>query len=181
MIDDGICIERLSGDVLKRAFSCENNDLTDFFHNDALPHQEKLLAVTNVLIKGDDIVAFYSVLNDKISINDVDNKSTIWKKLIRNWGLKPKRYKSYPAVKIGRLGVDIKYKRKGIGTTILDYIKITFITNNRTGCKFITLDAYNKEEVLNFYKKNEFEFLTTKDVNAPTRLMYFDLMKIVDN
>lgn len=180
MIDDDICIEKLSSNILTKGFKCEHNDLTDFFFNDALPHQEKLLAVTNVLIKGDDIVAFYSVLNDKISIEDVDSKSK-WYKFVKYWGIKPKSYKSYPAVKIGRLGVDVKYKRTGIGTTILDYIEFTFITNNRTGCKFITLDAYNKEEVINFYRKNEFEFLTTKDEYSPTRLMYFDLMKVINS
>jgi GNAT superfamily N-acetyltransferase len=180
MSDNSLRIERLSNSILQKKFECSNDDLTDFFYNDALPHQEKLLAVTNVLIKGDDIIAFYSTLNDKISIEDVEN-GTKWTKLKKLWGVKaPKSYKSYPAVKIGRLGVDRRYKRKNYGTAILDYIKITFITNNRTGCKFITLDAYNKPDVISFYRKNQFEFLTNNDQDENTRLMYFDLMKVAD-
>jgi hypothetical protein len=48
---------------------------------------------------------------------------------------KGKRFKSSPAMKIGRLGVSEKYKGAGIGTMIIDYLKELFISNNRTGCK----------------------------------------------
>ena len=30
---------------------------------------------------------------------------------------------------------------------------------NKTGCRFIVVDAYNKENVLHFYGKNGFKFL----------------------
>ena len=48
-----------------------------------------------------------------------------------------------------------------------------FIDNNRTGCKFITVDAYAQS--LDFYVKNGFNFLTDQDIGKDTRLMYFDL------
>ena len=43
------------------------------------------------------------------------------------------------------------------------------------GCRFITVDAYNDESTISFYTKNGIEFLTDKDENDETRLMYFDL------
>ena len=52
-----------------------------------------------------------------------------------------------------------------------------FRTNNRTGCRFITVDAYNDEATLNFYKKNGFDFLWNADKNDNTRIMFFDLMR----
>ena len=44
-----------------------------------------------------------------------------------------KRLKSYPAVKLCRLGVDESAKGQQIGTTVLDYIKSMFVFENKTG------------------------------------------------
>ena len=87
-----------------------------------------------------------------------------------------KRFRSYPAMKIGRLGVSNSFKGQKIGTAILDYLKKMFVSNNRTGCKFITVDAY--ADSLFFYTKNDFDFLTSKDHGQDTRVMYFDLIKL---
>jgi hypothetical protein len=55
-------------------------------------------------------------------------------------------------------------------------LKDLFVTNNRTGCRFITVDAY--KDSLKFYEKNGFKYLTTTDINADTRLMFFDLKQL---
>lgn len=48
---------------------------------------------------------------------------------------------------------------------------------NKTGCRFLTVDAYLK--VIPFYRQNGFEFLSDNDADNPyMRLMYFDLMDI---
>jgi GNAT superfamily N-acetyltransferase len=144
-------------------------DLTDFFINQSKDHLKQLLAVTYVLESEDKTIAYYSVLNDKI------NRSKKMNKLIPN----AKHYFTYPAVKIGRFGVYKDYQGKDIGTQLFDYIKVLFTTNNRTGCRFITVDAYNEPSVIKFYEKNGFTFLSLKDETEETRLMYFDLMSIV--
>jgi hypothetical protein len=82
-----------------------------------------------------------------------------------------------PAMKIGRLAVHNDYKFQDIGTAILDYLKKLFIDNNRTGCSYITVDAYKNS--LKFYEKNEFDYLTKADLNKDTRLMFFDLHKMI--
>jgi hypothetical protein len=41
------------------------------------------------------------------------------------------------------------------------------------GCRFLTVDAYNI--ALDFYLKNEFQFISSQDENEATRLMYYDL------
>jgi hypothetical protein len=51
-----------------------------------------------------------------------------------------------------------------------------FIENYKTGCRFITVDAYSKS--LGFYLKNGFIFMTSKDEDKDTRLMYFDLSSL---
>jgi len=88
-----------------------------------------------------------------------------------------KRRKEYPAVKIGRLGVNTQHR--GVGSEIIFFIKNWFTTENKTGCRFVLVDAYNRPELLRFYQKNDFMFLTEKDKEKKTRLMYFDLIRML--
>lgn len=80
-------------------------------------------------------------------------------------------------MKIGRLAVTNTYKGMKIGSMVIDYLKEWFITNNRTGCRFITVDAYIGS--LSFYEKAGFNYMTEKDANSiHTRHMYFDLITL---
>lgn len=148
--------------------------MNDFFINDSKPYQEKLLAVTYILESATQTVAFYSVSNDRISAEDAPSGKWFQKK-IKSIFHKAKQLRSYPAVKIGRLGVHQDFQGKGIGQSLLDYIKGSFVTLNKTGCRFITVDAYNNPKTLSFYQREGFKFLRNNDTDAKTRMMYFDL------
>lgn len=156
-------------------FDCEDEDLNNFLLEDARPFSSQLLAVTYILQSEDSTVAYLSLLNDKISLEDADNK-VAWADHIRDQMPEGKRFRSYPAVKVGRLAVHKDFKKKGLGTILLDWVKETFVVNNRTGCKYITVDAYARS--LSFYEKNGFMFLTEKDKKRDTRLMFFDLCPV---
>ena len=95
---------------------------------------------------------------------------------------------SLPAVLIGRIGVNEEFQGQHIGSQLLDFVKAWFChKDNKTGCRFIVVDAYNKSRVLNFYINNRFKFLfktendeksyyeVNENSNIHTRLMYFDL------
>ena len=65
------------------------------------------------------------------------------------------KYKSYPSVKIGRLGVNINYKGLKIGTMILDDICMDIKElSEEIGIKFIVVDSYCSAR--KFYLKNSF-------------------------
>ena len=83
-----------------------------------------------------------------------------------------------PAVKIGRLGINEDLQKNGVGSEIIDFLKGWFTIGNKTGCRFLVVDAYNKEDVIGFYKKNGFLFLKSEGQSDQTRLMYFDLIKV---
>ena len=58
---------------------------------------------------------------------------------------------SYPAIKIGRLGVQKKYSDGGahIGTQLLDYIKYKCLEYGiNSACRYLVVDSYNKEKTL---------------------------------
>lgn len=167
---------RLSPQYEFKKFDCGDIDLNEFLHQDSIDHLKQLLAVTYILENKEEIIGFYSLMNDKISHQEFSN--TRWRKQIEklfDYETRKRNYKSHPAVKIGRLGVSKSFQSKGVGKYLLDFIKHTFVDNNRTGCRFITLDAYNKPNSLKFYQRNGFVFFTEDDKNKNTRQMFFDL------
>jgi len=172
-----LSIVRLSADHQFLPFDCADTDLNDFLLNESKSYLAKLLAVTYLFEYDNTTAAFFSVSNDKISITDFESKRS-FKKLFQEILPEGKRYRSYPAVKIGRLGVHKAYQNGGFGSKLLDYIKGMFIHNNKTGCQYITVDAYRQS--LRFYEKNHFKYFTASDQHLDTRQMYYSLIDLVN-
>ena len=162
-------------DTLK-SFDCGDEDLNDFLLNDARFYDEHMLAHTYVLAEEDEIVAYYCLLNDKISQTDLDK--SLWRKLRKNIPHE-KHYDSYPAVKIGRFAISGKYAGRHLGTSIIDSIKLKLFENAEySACRFLTVDAYRA--ALGFYEKNGFmPLLKEPDENQATIPLYFDLKAVL--
>ena len=182
-------------------FHCGEADLDDFFSKDAFEYEEFRMG-KNYCIRLNDkpktIVAIYTVSSDSIRIFDLPrSRRDAMLKITHH----RKRLKRYPGILIGRLGVNSEFAHQGIGSQVLDVIKLWFdSTVVKAGCRFLIVDALNKPEVLAFYSKNGFETLFTSEqqedfyVNPPkdeeqrmmrlanptkleTRLMFTDLLK----
>jgi hypothetical protein len=52
------------------------------------------------------------------------------------------------------LGTNKDFAGQGYGTAIMDFIKVLFSTNNRTGCRFLIVDALNRPETLHWRRVN---------------------------
>ena len=172
-------------------FDCGHTDLNDFFRNDCFKYTKELFGKTYCFVLNEnpnEIVCAFTVANDSIKQHLLPNSR---KKKINASIPREKMMRSYPAVLIGRLGVSTNYKKKGIGSELLDFIKFWFIDeNNKTGCRFVVVDAYNEECVLDFYRKNGFDFMFSTeeqekdylklktDYKLLTRFLYFDLVLI---
>jgi GNAT superfamily N-acetyltransferase len=167
-------LKRLESEDGRPAFSCGHADLDEFYQKDSIEGCKQLLCVTYAFMESGIVVAFFSVSNDAIKREDLPRSA--FQRITR---LVPfnKRYSSMPAVKIGRLGVSNELRRDGYGTEVLDFIKAWFTQGNKTGCRFLVVDAYNDGKAIPFYIKNGFDFLTSADENEKTRIMYFDLIK----
>lgn len=174
---NGRIIVRLTQDYAIKPFDCGNPDLNDFLLNDAKAYAKHLLAVTYLLEDDAELLAFFSVSNDRISINESD-KAT-WRKIKKEFP-HSKHRSDYPAVKIGRLGVNTNHQNEHLGRLIVNFVKDTFITNNRTGCAFVTVDAL--KEAIPFYQKNGFKFLKPSEADSSkkdTVPMYYDLTQLL--
>ena len=171
-----LVIVRLEKDERVKMFDCGDADLNDFVLNESILYRKEKLAVTYVLedisdTEHEHISAYFSLSNDRISISDFDTK-TKYNRFSRRFN-NHKRLKSYPAVKIGRLGVSVSMRGMSVGSFLIDFIKRYFIADNKTGCRFITVDAY--AAAVPFYLRNGFVPLNDDDLNDPTRLLFFDL------
>lgn len=174
---ENFIFRQIEADTQIKSFDCGDSDLNDFLYSDAIDYFRSMMALTYLLEdkEADKTVAYYSLLNDKIVFDPDERK--IWNRLNRRVH-NNKRRKEYPAVKIGRLAISKDYAGQKIGRTILLQIKYMFATMRRSACRFITVDAY--KAAVPFYEKCGFMFLSEKDINSPTRAMYYDLINFVD-
>lgn len=175
-------------------FDCGNKDLDEFFANDLLNYSDQLLGKSYCFTLDADptiITCAFTISND--SIKTLNLPGSRKKKVIQDIP-RQKQMRSYPAVLIGRLGVHKDYRNiegeeQRTGDQLMDFIKSWFVDgNNKTGCRFIVVDAYNEVRVIRYYTNNGFTMLfgteaqekeyyqLNDEVILPTRLMYFDLI-----
>ena len=69
-----------------------------------------------------------------------------------------------------------KLSGKGYGSVLLDFVKILTSLRRFSGCRFVTVDAY--DEAIPFYEKNGFVVISSSRSESETTLMYFDLMAV---
>ena len=186
---------RLDRDMMGcvQSFSCGNEDLDEFFHGDFIVYAESLFGKSYCFIdaeRTDDVMCAFTVSNASIFTNRLPNarKKKVGKEIPFQ-----KRDLIYPAVLIGRLGIGVKYQHCHIGTELLEFIKSWFVEpENKTGCRYLIVDAYNENVPISFYQKNGFEFIFNSEeqereyrhINGDsplnTRLMYYDLIRMIE-
>ena len=85
--------------------------------------------------------------------------------------------RSFPSVGLCNLAVKSEYQRNSIGTNILNLIKRIFVTNNKTGCRFISIQAIADPGIVKFYTKNDFEPTSAAAYGGDTVPMFCDLLR----
>ena len=144
---DGYILEKIADLSECDTFDCGRSDLNEYFRQDVKIYREEMFTQTYKIYKEtepDVIVALLDFCNDSIRVEKFVEKPNI------NPRISPKI--PFPAVKLTRFGVRTELHQHHIGTKVLNIMKVLFITNNRTGCRMITVDAY--KDVVGFYKKN---------------------------
>jgi GNAT superfamily N-acetyltransferase len=186
------CILSILNNSLLQAsnpFLCGDKDLDDFFHNDVDNYAKQLLGKTYCFLSKKEkksIIVAFTLSNASIDARHLPNNRK--KKLTKNIPYE-KNMSSYPAILIGRLGVNKEYAGKGIGTELLEFIKQWILAaDTKSGCRYLIVDSYNRQDVLHFYESNGFKTLFSSeqqekeyiglmdDKPLKTCLMYFDLI-----
>lgn len=192
VLEEDCVMVKLDRDILTycQKFECGNVDLDEFFNKDAVLYDRELLGKTYCWIMRDNptiILAAFTLANDSIKTHGLSNSI---RNRIQRGVANPKRGRTYPAVLIGRLGVNSEFQggSNHIGTQVMDFIKKWFRSeDNKTGCRFIVVDAVNDQSTIGYYMHNGFKpiyadqeeekvFFGIKEVEPlRTRMMYYDL------
>lgn len=144
-------------------FDSGDDDLNEFLYEESSNYCKSNLAVVYLIFYEKKLVAYFSLSSDSIKIN---KKLNI-------------KLKYYPSMKIGRLAVDKKFQSNGIGSWIIRWvIGFTIKVRWSQGIRYISVDAYNNKNTLNFYSKNEFLIYGKIKKNMKIVPMYFDINKI---
>lgn len=186
----------LTEDVLQqcKGFTCKDEDITEFFTQDYADYAYQLLGKSYCFVKPDtsEIVCAFTVANSSVKVDSLP--SNLRNKLNRKIP-NAKRRPQYPAVLVGQLAVSDLFSGHHVGDELLDFIKSWFIDPlNKTGCRYVIVDAVNHPKVFEYYQRNGFKFLFSSDGEEwtflynkgiepttpiepmKTRLMYFDLI-----
>ncbi len=159
-------------ELLKR-FEADVKELKDFLVEDAYNNQQWAISTTYLWFYNptNDLVAYMTVLNDAIRVH-----GTQLGKQFVDMGV---NYKTLPAMKIGRMCVDNKYLKRGIGTYLTEYAMHLVLRNIEiSGCRFLVLDAKTQTGAQHFYKKRGFQVLKQREKG--TIPMFYDMIKIIE-
>ena len=129
-------------------FSCKISDLNDFLKEDAYRQSKAMLNVTYLTLYDDEVLGYFTLSTDNIKISSL---TEYYKEKFKD---KDVYYKVFPAVKVGRLGVDKKFEKKCLGRFLfLQIIHHAIKVSKQIGFRFITIDSY--VSAYDFYKKME--------------------------
>jgi GNAT superfamily N-acetyltransferase len=149
-------------------------ELIDFLVEDALNQQNRKISVTYLwfLRRTNELVGYVTISPDCIKTKKINQQ------LSQKFREKGINYKSLPALKIGRLCVDDRFQKCGIGTLIIQFaINIASKLSQQVGCRFLYLDAKrnedNAKDALHFYRRMGFEYYDEKDRKETP--LYLDL------
>jgi GNAT superfamily N-acetyltransferase len=189
MILDTDCkLITLSEDDRITNFDCGDDELNNFFNNEAIHFKEQLLAQTNFFQHKETrkIVCAFSLSPNSLKTSDLPGSR---RKKVKEYIPREKSLQSYPAFLIGRLGVASEFSGQGIGSQLIIAIKSYCLTFYPDFCRFLLIDAYNNLSVLNFYLRNNFSpvFSTEEQerdaykINVTeslqTRYLFFDMIQ----
>ena len=177
-----------------KGFTCKDEDITEFFTQDYADYAYQLLGKSYCFVKPDtsEIVCAFTGANSSVKVDSLP--SNLRNKLNRKIP-NAKRRPQYPPVLVGQLAVSDLFSGHHVGDELLDFIKSWFIDPlNKTGCRYVIVDAVNHPKVFEYYQRNGFKFLFSSDKEEwtflhnkglepttpvepmKTRLMYFDLI-----
>lgn len=158
-----LSVKKLDKKVNLSDFDCSLDDdlgLNEFIHKEALDFQREALGVTHLFYYQGVLVGFATVAMGSVSVKETTLRLPFF-------GTK----RRYPALLLGRLGVDNKYRKRHIGHCIcLWTIGLAKELSERIGCRFVIL--MTNQPTVKFYQKSGFD-ICPKYEKKEKVLMYF--------
>jgi GNAT superfamily N-acetyltransferase len=138
----------------KKDFCCGKEMLDNYIHKQASQDVKRKLSACFVLIDGSSniIKGYYTLSNNSVPLSLIPEN--VKKRL-------PKSYKSIPSTLLGRLAVNKKNQRQGIGKILLiDALKRSYLISKSMGSFAVIVDPLDSDAE-RFYTK--YGFITLPD------------------
>ena len=165
--ESGLRVVPLNKDTDLSAFSCSEPQLNNFLMEDSLNDHENLYSITHLVLSGEEIAGFFTLITDNLSISRLEKTA-----------YQDYHYQKLPAIKVARLATAKKFEGQGVGRRmIIEIYKYVYMITKYAGCRLITVDA--KEDAVGFYQKFAFKIVSGKR-NTPFVPMYLDFKPICD-
>lgn len=165
MVFTALAVEPLGRHHDRAAFSCDEPSLTDYLRTRARQDVERDLTSCWVLCApgGAEVIGYYTLTATAIDV------SSLPPELAKKSG----RYRAVGAVLLGRLAVDARYARQGVGSHLLlnSLRRVLRTTRSGIGIKAVVVDALH-EGAAGFYEKFGFQRIEGEQGNEnPIRLV----------
>ena len=135
----------------RKAFKCEEQQLTDYIQNQVSQDVKKKLAICFVVTDSDkNVIGYYTLTSESLGREQIPEKYI--KKVPRNYNA--------PVILLGRLARDLTAKGTGLGEyLLLDALFRAFtLSEESIGAMAVVVDPIN-EYAVTFYRKYGFEQL----------------------
>jgi len=135
-------------------FCCADQpDVEAFLKKNAIKYHEQNLAKTHLVFKSRELIGYFSLFVDHVTVPK-------GKRNAHGWELSALLDKQmFPSIRIHYLGIDVKYRKQGLGKLLLFLaIDTCMEVNELAGCTFVTVEAL--EGTVDFYKRHNFEVLS---------------------
>jgi GNAT superfamily N-acetyltransferase len=139
----------LGSDLDRAAVSCGEPSLDTYLKTQATQDMKRGLAACHVLteVGGATIMGYYTLSATSVVLTDLPPD------LLKKAG----RYRTVPAVLLGRLTVDSPFQGQGIGDVLLgDALLRVLQISREAGVMLVIVDALN-ERVVGFYERRQFK------------------------
>lgn len=140
-------IEPLLREHDRKTFDCDDEEVTRFLREKALQDQERDLSRTMVLVNPKvskaTIIGYHTLIMTQVRQEEIPND-------------RPRITRGIPVILLGQLGIDVKYKGKGLGDLLLMDVQARVDEISRkVGIWALMLDARN-ERLAIWYEKHDF-------------------------
>lgn len=145
-------LERLSASSEIGSFYCCIEEYTQFLKEDSISYEDMHISNTWLLVEKStkNVVAYMSIISDAIKLSGVEKT---------NCGIESIPFCTIPATKLAKLAVDRNFKKKGLGTLMINLAaSLALSCNDYQSSRFLTVDADIEHDpnLLVFYNKNHF-------------------------
>ena len=174
---EGWALRQVSEDLKFSKFDCGDTAMNVYFRRKSKKFRRQLLVKSYHFCPreytGNEPIMLVDLCNDVIRRDVIPqvSKGKIEKQKLF--------LETFPAVKIARLARNKIFAGNQMSVHLFNALKLFFLQNNRTGCRFLTLDAYPQRvplyELCGFQKTLADEDISDESENVS---MFFDLITL---